>query len=112
MPDTSSISGLMPTPEEYSAIIEELKKQLADKIAAIDAEEFVSTIEKQKKEAKITAESTVIIDNDPSNSINDTIVSETSTAPEVPAPTANEVIKSAFLALFFVCFSLPFCKDR
>uniref|UniRef100_A0AC34Q518 SAP domain-containing protein n=1 Tax=Panagrolaimus sp. JU765 TaxID=591449 RepID=A0AC34Q518_9BILA len=94
MPDTSSISGLMPTPEEHAAIIEELKKQLADKIAAIDAEEFVSTIEKQKKEAKTVAETVLIPNNDQTSSVNETTVSETPTAPEAPAPTANETAEN------------------
>ena len=57
---------------------------------------FVSTIEKQKKEAKTVAESVLIPNNDHSSSVNETNVSETPTAPEAPAPTANEVIKSAF----------------
>lgn len=39
MPDLAS--GLMPTTEEYKNLEERIQKQLADKLAAIDAEVFV-----------------------------------------------------------------------
>lgn len=40
MPDLST--GLMPTAEEYKNLEERIQKQLAEKIAAIDAEVFVA----------------------------------------------------------------------
>ena len=41
LPDISATPGLMPSPESYTLLEEQLKQQLADKLAAIDAEEFV-----------------------------------------------------------------------
>lgn len=40
MPDLNT-TNLMPSPEDYKALEEKLQKQLADKLAVIDAEQFV-----------------------------------------------------------------------
>ena len=99
MPDTSSISGLMPTAEEHAASVEELKKQLSMKIAEIDAEEFVSSVEKRKRESKAAVNNGSAITSQSNNGGGNADAGDekgddsTSNAPT----TANEVIKNQLL---------------
>lgn len=58
MPDLNATPGLMPSPDEYKAIEERLQKQLAEKLATIDAEQYVppekpAVVESAKKEESV-----------------------------------------------------------
>uniref|UniRef100_A0A914Z9H8 SAP domain-containing protein n=1 Tax=Panagrolaimus superbus TaxID=310955 RepID=A0A914Z9H8_9BILA len=78
MPDTSSMNTLMPTPEQYESIITTLKAQLAEKISAIESEEFISSVEKKRKEAGALKESTT-------TSSEENVISGDQTASVVPS---------------------------
>ena len=92
----------MPTAEEHAATIEELKKQLSMKIAEIDAEEFVSSVEKRKREAKAVNGSTVTSSQTNNGGGNADAGDEKDESASTNVPTtANEVIKNQLLFLAF-----------
>lgn len=71
MPDLNATPGLMPTPDEYKVIEERLQKQLADKLAAIEAEQYVppekpvDNVKKEESAVETVAESIPAEDANP-----------------------------------------------
>uniref|UniRef100_A0A7E4VAE0 DBC1 domain-containing protein n=1 Tax=Panagrellus redivivus TaxID=6233 RepID=A0A7E4VAE0_PANRE len=119
LPDTSSLASLMPSPEVYAATVAKLKEQLAAKISDIDAKEFVSTVDKRRKEAATTLKpATTGTATDPSATTTTppTATTTTTTTESVPAEAAvaaadvatNEVkIVLVLLCAEKPCFCVP-----
>lgn len=125
MPDTSSMNNLMPTPEQYETIVTSLKAQLDEKIVAIEAEEFVSSLEKKRKEAKdsnpaidnnsttndenpnnsdqIVSSDSIVVDATPTHTAEPTSTTNTTTTvPPIPA-AAVEAVMNEVKILVVLC---------
>lgn len=92
LPDLNTMPGLMPSPEEYKAIEDQLKKQLENKLAAIDAEQYVPPERPAPTEVSKNNESfSVVSDNTTSAIVQPTPSEEDANTTLALSATTNEV---------------------